>query len=183
MLNHYIVQVDPAGQSGGTFTFKLWAKGNNNLNSPDCTFSVPFNSNSDTLHAAIADGLNGTNPTSCVGLQLVANKKTLKDDSDFAGAVGPNPRLPLGDSSDNINSPGVPIYNSGPYVVIENAGAKLQNVQVASSNQATFVRAETSNKALIGNPTLSPWGVALLALMILISSLWFFRKRAAVHPD
>jgi hypothetical protein len=155
MLHFYYVQVDPQLQSSGTLTFKLWRRGNTGP-TQDCTFNVNLTPNVATLHDNIRDGFNNT----CASVGARANRTNRQDShsrfKDLPASAG-----------------GYPVAD---IVEINNAGAKLELVEVSSTNSVPLIYTETSDAPFPDVPVLNPWGVALLVLTLLLSSLWLVRR-------
>jgi hypothetical protein len=152
MLHSYFVQIDPQGQSTGTLTFKAWRKGNTGP-TQDCSFTVPITTNLTTLHNSICDGFNIT-----------------------CASLGANAAAVLRQDSHSRFKNLYPVNNM---VEISNAGDKLEVVEVSSTNGVPQIYSETSDQAIV--PVLNPWGVALLILTLLLSSLWMVRRHRLLN--
>jgi hypothetical protein len=148
MLHSYFVQIDPQGQSSGTLTFRAWRKGNTGP-TQDCTFTVPVTTNLTTLHNNICDGFNIT-----------------------CASLGANAAAVLRQDSHSRFKNLYPVNN---LVEINNAGDRLEVVEISSTNSVPVIYSETSDQVDV--PVLNPWGVALLILTLLLSSLWLIRRQ------
>jgi hypothetical protein len=153
MLNFYFLQIDPQGQSTGNITIKLWNKGNTTI-TPDDTRTVPVSSNATTLANAIVTALNAS--TTGIHAGFVSSPQASR--SFF--------------HNETVNAfvPGIPI------VEVNNAGAKLELVQVSSGNIPVVINNSTED-SFAPVPILNPWGMTLLVLVILLSTAWLIRRR------